>query len=56
MITIKVFMNGNAQNSNSAVLSRRINYSSQIRFPVEETNIAMKAIFGAGTIVVYEFD
>lgn len=56
MIIIKVFMNHDAEITNSRVLERRITWDSSLRFPMEETLKVMKALYGSDAVVQFTFD
>lgn len=55
MITIKVFLNHDAEITNSRVLERRITWDSSLRFPMEETLKVMKALYGSDAVVQFTF-
>lgn len=56
MITIKVFMNREAQATNTRVLERRLSWDKSIRFPTESVVESLKLLFGSSAVVVIEFE
>ena len=56
MIQIRVFLNFEAKQSNSRVLERRVNWDFSVRFPVDETLLVMKAMFGKSALVEFLYE
>lgn len=55
MLQIQVFMTKQAMLSEKPVFERLVNWDSSVRFPVDETITAMRAIFSPKAVVTIKF-
>lgn len=56
MIRLLVYNSRDAQQTGKADLERIIQWDSSIRFPFEETTKVMKALYGAKSLIVLEYE